>query len=316
MSSVKSIARGIRNSGFRGKIALNAPLANYTTYKIGGPADILCQPSCEEDIIVLISICSEKNLDVYVIGGGSKILAPDDGVRGVVIMIGELMNQLVASGDEINVMAGAKNKSLALKCAQLGIGSMEFIYDIPGRIGGSVVQNAGMKDQTISDNLSSVTFITVKGGKPELKTLHKSHLAFGYRTSSFKEWKNCIILSARFDMSNCPRTKPEEIMRKMEEIKAQRNKKFPCHQPSCGSVFKRPEGRYPGKLIEICSLGGTQIGGAQISKTHHNFFVNMGNAKASDIKSLVELTIEKVREKTGITLERELIYMEEARLLV
>ena len=303
------ILEEIIKRGFKGRVVENYPLSELTTYKTGGPAEILVEPSLVEDISIILNIVKEREIPLYIIGGGSKILAPDEGVRGIVMLIGDLMSGIEIVGQEVNVLAGTTDSEVARKCVEKGLSGLEWIADLPGRIGGSIVQNAGMNERTISDKLISVKYFRSDG---ILRETPRQQLDFGYRSSSFKRWGDSIIVSAKFMLDYGD---PQFLKMKMEEIIDSRHKKFPVNYPSCGSVFKRPQGHYPGKLIEECFPNGMKIGGAMISPLHHNFIVNTGNAKSSDIRELIDKIVEKVYEKTSIILERELIYMEETRFL-
>ncbi|MFH1438200.1 MAG: UDP-N-acetylmuramate dehydrogenase [Pseudomonadota bacterium] len=294
--------------GFSGRVTPQAPLAGCTTYRIGGPAELLVEPAEESDVKIVLDMVSERDVPLYVLGGGSKLLAPDEGVRGIVMLTGDLLGKIEVRGDEVVARAGARNAKLAEALAEEGLAGMEWIYDIPGRVGGSLVQNAGMNENSISDHLVEVIFFR-KGG--ELVRTAKDDLHFGYRSSSFKSWGDTVIVSARFRFTG--RGEPADVRTRMEEIKGRRHGKFPVTMPTCGSVFKRPEGHYPGALIEQCGLGGTKIGGAEISTRHHNFIVNRENATAADIRALVDLICERVMEEKGVVMERELIYFEEIR---
>jgi UDP-N-acetylmuramate dehydrogenase len=294
--------------GFSGRVGEQVALSGFTTYAIGGPAEVLVEPASAEDVRIILEVVKESGAPLYVLGGGSKILAPDEEVRGIVMVVGDLMAGIEVRGSELQAGAGVRNPVLAERTVREGLEGLEWIYDIPGRVGGSIVQNTGMSERSISDRLVDVTYMRGDGG---LRTSPLEDLRFGYRWSSFKAWGDAVIVSARFRLPQ--RADASELRGKMEEITRARHGKFPVECPSCGSVFKRPEGRFPGKLIEDCGLGGRKAGGAVISTRHHNFIVNTGGAASKDVRTLVELIVAAVREKTGITLERELLYLEEIR---
>ena len=298
----------ITHRGFSGRVTPQAPLADCTTYRIGGPAELMVEPSDENDVKIVLDMVSERDVPLYVLGGGSKLLAPDEGVKGIVMLTGDLLGRIDVRGTEVAAQAGAKNAKLAEVLAEEGLAGMEWIYDIPGRVGGSLVQNAGMNENSISDYLVEVSFFRRGAG---LLRARKEDLHFGYRSSSFKSWGDTVIAGARFRFPG--KGEPADLRARMEEIKGKRHGKFPVSMPTCGSVFKRPQGHYPGALIEQCGLGGTKIGGAQISTRHHNFIVNRENATAADIRALVDLVCRRVLEEKGVVMERELIYFEEIR---
>jgi UDP-N-acetylmuramate dehydrogenase len=287
-----AIAGELRRRGITGRVTAEAPLRDLTTYRIGGPAEALVEPAREDDVEIVLDFVREEGAALYVIGGGSKVL--------------DLMGEIRAAGDEMEALAGAPNALLAGKAAGEGWPGLEWIYDIPGRVGGSLVQNAGMNECSISDHLVEVRLF--RGFGPAA-AVGKEELEFGYRSSSFKTWGDAVIVSAKFRFEE--REDAGVIRGRMEEIRKERHGKFPVEMPTCGSVFKRPPGGYPGRLIEECGLGGTSAGGAAISTMHHNFIVNMGGAGAADVRNLVDLIERTVLERNGVKLERELIYMEE-----
>ncbi len=300
------ILRDLEDRGFSGRLRTGIALADFTTYGIGGPARVLAEPSRAEDVELVVDHACREGTRLYVLGGGSKILAPDDEVEGIVMLMGDLFSKAAVSGNELRAAAGLSNPALAEAAAGAGLWGLEWIYDIPGRVGGSLVQNAGMNECSISEHLVEVTFFR---SDCTLRTVGKEELTFGYRTSSFKTWGDTVIVEALFRFER--EGDPAGIRRAMDEIRAKRHAKFPVDLPTCGSVFKRPEGNYPGRLIQDCGLGGRRIGGAEISTLHHNFIVNRGGARASDVKALVDLVTETVEKRFGVTLERELIYLEE-----
>jgi UDP-N-acetylmuramate dehydrogenase len=301
-----SIPKELQQRGFSGRVREKVPLAGYTTYRIGGPAEALVEPVRDEDVEIVVRFVRDTATPLVVLGGGSKILAPDEGAAGIVMLLGDLFAGIEVRGETIEAAAGVPNALLAETAALRGLRGFEWICDIPGRVGGSLVQNAGMNECCVSGPLESVTFLR---SDVRLQTAGRDGLEFGYRSSSFKTWGDAVIVSARFRLGE--RGDPDAIAGEMEAVRRKRHARFPVSQPTCGSVFKRPEGHFPGKLIEECGLGGTAIGGAAISTMHHNFIVNTGAATAADVKALVDLITRRVLERTGISLERELIYLEE-----
>jgi UDP-N-acetylmuramate dehydrogenase len=302
----RHILEALSGRGFSGRLRTSVPLSGCTTYGIGGPARVLAEPSRTEDVEIVVDCVCREGMGLYVMGGGSKILAPDHEVDGIVMLMGDLFSQVTVSGGELRAASGLSNPALAERAAAAGLPGLEWIFDIPGRVGGSLVQNAGMNEHSISEHLVEVTLFR---SDVRLHRIEKKDLAFGYRTSSFKQWGDTVIVEALFRFER--EADPAGIRQAMDEIRARRHAKFPVDLPTCGSVFKRPEGHYPGRLIQDCGLGGRRIGGAEISTLHHNFIVNRGGARASDVKALVDLVTETVENRFGVTLERELIYLEE-----
>ncbi len=280
----------------------NVALAPYTTYRIGGPAEAFVETGREEDILRLVQQCHKHSIPLTILGLGSNVLVPDEGIEGLVLRIVDHSSRPTLDGDVLDVPAACSDETFAHFAASNGVPGFGFLYDIPGTIGGAIVQNAAM-DASIADRLLDVTFLDSKGN---LHQLPRESLHMGYRTSLFKlEWG--VVLRARFHVSE--RQPPEELLASMEAVKKKRRSKYPMEFPNCGSVFKRPEGDYAGRLIEAAELGGLRIGGAAVSTKHHNFIINDQNATAEDIRRLVEEVRCKVKERFGVDLERELIYL-------
>jgi len=296
--------------GFRGAIEPGALLSGWTTYRIGGPAQLLVQPSSRADVRGALELVEETGVPLYVLGAGSKVLAPDEGVEGIVMVVGDALSALAvdAARGEVVAEAGVRNADLAAACARAGLPGLEFLYDIPGRVGGSLVQDTSMNEERISNNLADVTFCR-RGGVET--TMARGELSFSYRSSSFKTWNDTVIVAARFLFA--ARDDPAAVAARMEEIRAKRHGKFPADACSCGSVFLRPPGDYPGRVVQAAGLGPLAIGGAQINPLHNNFIVNNGGAKAADVKAIVDRVHAAALAKTGIDLRREIIYMEEIR---
>ncbi len=280
----------------------NVPLAPYTTYRIGGPAEVFVETGREEDILRLVQLCRKHSIPLTILGLGSNVLVPDEGIEGLVLRVVDPGAKPELDGDVLDCPAACSDETLARFAASHGCAGFGFLYDIPGAVGGAIVQNAAM-DVSIADKLLDVTFVDARG---ELRRLPLDSLHMGYRTSLFKhEWG--VVLGARFDVSE--RKPPEELHASMEAVRTTRRSKYPMEFPNCGSVFKRPEGDYAGRLIEAAELGGLRVGGAAVSTKHHNFIVNDRNATAEDIRRLVEEVRTRVRERFDVELERELIYL-------
>jgi UDP-N-acetylmuramate dehydrogenase len=307
---IDEIGERLRDRGFGGVIEQGALLSGWTTYRIGGPARLLVQPSSRADVRAVLELVEETGAALYVIGGGSKLLAPDEGVEGIVMVVGDLLAGIAVDEalGEVIAGAGARNADLAAACARAGFPGLEFLADIPGRVGGSLVQDTSMNEERISNPLADVSFFR-RGGVEERRA--RSDLRFSYRSSSFKTWNDTVIVEARFRFA--ARDDPAAIAARMEEIRARRHARFPADEASCGSVFLRPPGDFPGRVVQAAGLGPLAVGGAQISPLHNNFIVNRGGARAADVKALVDRIHAAALEKTGIDLRREIIYMEEIR---
>ncbi len=284
-------------------VRFDEPMCRHTSFKIGGPADILCVPQSVEEIQNLIKYFKDNSVNYMIIGNGSNLLVSDLGIDGAVIKIGNAMSEIKVIGEEMIVDAGAllsKTANVALSNELTGI---EAISGIPGTIGGAIYMNAGAYGTEIKDVLKSVTFINEEG---EVKTLPAKDLELGYRKSMFTD-KNDIILSCVLKLE---KGNKEEISEKMKEYTKQRTQKQPLSYPSAGSTFKRPEGYFAAKLIEDSGLKGYGIGGAKISELHAGFVINYNNATAQNVLDLMKYTQEKVFEKFGVKIEPEVKIIE------
>lgn len=280
-------------------VRLNEPMSRHTSFKIGGAADIFCMPHNGAEMKVLVKYFKSNSIDFMIMGNGSNMLVGDGGIRGAVIKPGGELSQISASGDEITAGAGVLLSKAANTALANELSGMEALSGIPGSVGGAVSMNAGAYGTEIGDVLKEVTFIDEN---LETKTLSADKLGLSYRKSIFTDTDR-IILSAVFKLKKGSK---EEIAAAMREFTKRRTEKQPLSYPSAGSVFKRPEGHFAGKLIEDCGLKGYSIGGAEISKLHAGFIINYDNATAEDVKNLIKYTQERVFEKFGVKLEPEI----------
>jgi len=278
------------------KIIKNEPMKNHTSFKIGGPADEFCIAKNEEEIIELISYAKEKNIPYFVMGNGSNLLVSDKGIRGLVINLSGAFSEYEISGDVIKAKSGALLSTLAKAAQRESLTGMEFASGIPGTLGGAIYMNAGAYNGQMSDIVKSVTYLE----NGEIKTL-ESGFGFGYRKSVFADM-GAIILEAELQLK---KGNIDEIKEKTEDLKRRRTEKQPLNLPSAGSVFKRPEGHFAGRLIEAAGLKGYKIGGAAVSGKHAGFIVNTGGATASDVMSLIKHIQSEVKNKFGVELETE-----------
>ena len=297
------IARALKEVAISG-VRENYPLKEATTYKIGGPAEFFIETGFVSEIAAIVKFCALRGVPLTVLGAGSNVLAPDEGVSGVCLRVYDASANPSIENESIVSSGAVTDKSLAEFVAERGISGFEFLYDIPGTVGGAIVQNAGMNEHEVKNGILEATIVNKKG---EAVVFSGEEHRLGYRTSRLKEeWG--IIVEAKFRIDL--RDDPSAIFGRMKELKETRAGKFPMEYPNCGSVFKRPTGYYAGKLIQDAGLGGASVGGAMVSPKHRNFIVNTGGATASDIKLLVERIISEVYAKFGVRLERELIYLE------
>ena len=280
------------------------PMSLHTTFRIGGPADLFVTPGSIQAVADSIRICKETQTPCAVIGNGSNLLVSDTGYRGVIIQIGRNLNQVSVNGEEIRAQAGAMLSVIAKTALSESLTGFEFASGIPGTLGGAAVMNAGAYGGEMKDVLTEVTVLTREG---EIRTIPAEKLEMGYRTSLAAK-NGWIILEAvlKFQKGDA-----EAIRGRMEELKMQRVTKQPLELPSAGSVFKRPEGYFAGKLIMDAGLRGFTVGGAQISEKHCGFVVNKGGATAEDVRNLICAVQKKVQEDAGVKLEPEVKFLGE-----
>ncbi len=279
------------------EIKKNELMKNHTSFKIGGPADEFCAVKTAREIAEMIEYAKEKGIPYTVIGNGSNLLVSDKGIRGLVIKIARGFDYAEVSGEEINAESGILLSRLANVALGNNLSGMEFASGIPGTLGGAIYMNAGAYGGEMKDIVESVIYLE----NGEIKTACEDELAFGYRKSMFA-LKNAVIISAKISLK---KAKHAEIKAKMEDFKERRTSKQPLSMPSAGSVFKRPERHFAGKLIEDAGLKGFSVGGAEVSEKHSGFIVNTGGATAQDVLDLIDHIQKTVYEKSGVRLETE-----------
>ena len=280
------------------------PLAQLTTFRIGGAAEMLATPRSEAALLRLLLLLAEAGIPRVLIGNGSNLLAPDAGYRGVVIRTVGL-HQMACSAHTITAECGVALSAVAALANRHGIGGFPSLAGIPATLGGAIFMNAGAGEAAIGDRVLSVRAVPACGGPPI--TLGHDECHFGYRKSIFMS-RGLLVLSA--ELSGDPEV-PELLLSRTAEAIAARRRKQPLTLPSAGSVFKRPPGDYAARLIEAAGLKGYRIGGAAVSEKHAGFIVNLGDATAADVKALVEVIRTTVFESFGVMLEREIEYLGE-----
>ena len=294
MSKIEAIENLLKDS----EVLENEALKKYSFTKTGGKADILVRVKSEEDFQNIIKYSKENNIELTILGNGSNVLISDEGIRGIVVITSEL-NAIDLSEDNIlSCYAGTTLEELANFCIENSLTNLEFSCGIPGSVGGAIFMNAGAYGGEMKVVVQKVEVFTRDGEK---KTYTNEEMQFSYRHSVIQETKE-IILKVYFKMD---KGNKEEIVAKVEDLNKQRSDKQPLEYPSCGSVFKRPEGYFAGKLIQDAGLQGLTIGGAQVSKKHAGFMVNVDNATCEDYKNLIKKVQEKVLENSGVELECE-----------
>lgn len=280
------------------RVMSDEPMANHTTFRIGGPADILVLPASVEEITAVLQLAREAAIPITVLGRGSNVLVSDKGIRGVVLRLGKHLSHIRHEGATLYAGAGASLGDVSRYAAKLSLTGLEFAIGIPGTIGGAVYMNAGAYEGEMRQVVTAVTAICPDCG---LKRYTGEELDFGYRHSAFSD-NGCLICEVEVSLK--PGDEPT-IRSKMDDCTFRRNSKQPVELPSAGSVFKRPPGYYAGTLIEQTGLKGLTIGGAQVSSKHAGFIVNIGGATASDVLALIREVQQRVYEKFQVKLEPE-----------
>ena len=280
---------------FRGTIKLNQPLASFTTFRIGGPADYYLEPLDKDDVVNVIKYFQANVSPFMIIGNASNLLISDQGYRGAVLNLESALGDVRKEGDFVVAEAGAHLAKFVDFCVQRGLGGVEMLAGIPGTMGGAVIMNAGAYGGEISDHLVEVEVL--REGK--VIWIKKEEGGFSYRRSGFTR---DVVLAGRFKP---PRMDKTELMRRRRELLVKRNLAQPVNYPNAGSIFKNPAGTYAAKLIEAVGLKGLKHGGAQISERHGNFIVNTGSARAGDVLELIREAQHEVFKKFKVRLDLE-----------
>lgn len=275
------------------------PMAKHTSFRIGGPVEIMAFPKTTTELTVLLQAAETLGIKPVILGAGTNVLAPDAGFPGLCICLKDALNGMeLLDNDRVRIMAGVTMSRAAVFAANHGLSGMEFAHGIPGTVGGGVYMNAGAYGGEICNICESVDVMDLHGN---LRTLTKEQMQFSYRHSLLEE-ENGIVVAAVFSLRQ---KDPEEIKAKMKELQGKRSASQPLDLPSAGSAFKRPVGGYAAALIDAAGLKGFTVGGAAISTKHAGFAVNIGGATAEDVKALLQQVSDRVFENSGIRLEPE-----------
>lgn len=282
-------------------IKYNEQMSSYTTFKIGGPAEVLIKIETVEQLQEVLNLAKTESIPLTIIGNGSNLLVKDKGIKGIVLKIGIKTLEIKKENQDITIKVGSGIKLgwLAQKMLKEEITGLEFASGIPGTIGGAVRMNAGAYGSEMKDIISKITYIDKLG---KINTIENKQAEFSYRNSIFKNNKN-IITEVEIKLQQGKKT---EIQKKMLEYSNSRKEKQPIEYASAGSTFKRGENFITAQLIDECGIKGYQIGGAQISEKHAGFIINKGNATAKDVVELIEYTKEQVYKKFGKKIETEI----------
>jgi UDP-N-acetylmuramate dehydrogenase len=283
------------------EIRENVSLAPLTYYRIGGPARYYSRPETTESLLEILTWARNEEIPMFILGAGTNLLVSDRGYAGLVICLRGFKGEIGRPGTsgEWQVGSGALFTPWVRKTAYLGFAGVEALIGIPGTVGGALRMNAGAFSQEICQTLIDIEVID---NNLNIIQLNSRDIGFSYRRAPGLDDK--IILQARFRLAQDDTSRLIEHIR---QIIALRRNRQPLQWPSCGSVFKRPEGDYAGRLIEAAGLKGMTVGGAQIAEDHANFIINKKKAKSEDVLKLIKMAKKKVQEEFGVTLEREVI---------
>jgi UDP-N-acetylmuramate dehydrogenase len=283
-----------------GTVAAQADLAALNTFGIGGPATLLVEPASPDDIALTMEEARTAGLPLYVLGAGSNVIVPDEGVAGIVLRLAGGLDSLTLVDGTVVAEAGVSDQRLAEFALEHRLAGFEWIYDIPGSVGGAVFMNAGNADGEIADSCLWVDYVTSAG---QVARCDGQALQFSYRRSIFQEDVRGIVW--RTGLRPAGEASPDVIREKMEAIRDLRRCKFPEETLCAGSIFKRPPGHFAGKLIEEAGCGGLRVGGALVSPRHKGFIVNTGGATAHDVLALIDEVRQRVLDSSGVQLETE-----------
>ena len=280
------------------KIFLKEKMFNWTTFKTGGVADVVVEPENITEILLLVKFLREENYKYYILGNGSNLLISDQGIRGCIVHFGSLFSNIIINEEFLYAQSGASMSLISNALLEHNLTGFEELSGIPGTIGGAIVMNAGAYNKEISDLVISVDCIDKNNN---IITIKKNDLDFRYRHSNIEE-NGLIVVAVRLLLKYGDKT---EIQKKIEYYKKLRYAKQPI-EPSAGSVFKRPENAFASILIQDSNLQGLRIGGAEVSKKHAGFIVNIDNATSTDIFKIINIVRDKIKTYYNIVLEPEI----------
>lgn len=295
--TIDKVYKELKELGIK-DIRKNELMKKHTTFRIGGPADIMILPSNEEEIIEVVSYCRKEDIDFMILGNGSNLLVKDKGIRGVVIKLNEDFAKISVDGTRIRAQSGALLTAISRKAMEHSLTGFEFANGIPGSIGGAITMNAGAYGGEIKDIVYKVRVLDRKN---RILEYTNQEMNFRYRGSRIKD-DDLIVLEAIIELE---KGNFNTIKDKMKELTVKRTTKQPLNKASGGSTFKRPEGYYAAKLIEDSGLKGVKYGKAQVSDKHSGFIINTGDASCKEVLELIEIVKKTVRDKYNVSLEME-----------
>lgn len=280
---------------------MNESLKKHTTYRIGGPADLMIFPKSKQDLIKVIEIINENKIQLTILGSGSNVLVSDNGIRGAVISLKNSLKQIEVDDNILYAECGTMLGKIVKHAVKNNLIGLENLNGVPGTLGGALIMNAGAWGGEISENLIHVEVIN---SKSEIQKIQKKDLNFSYRQSSFN--KDDILLSAKFNLKKADK---DIIKENFIEAQSGRKKSQPLNKKSAGSLFKNPKNNSAGKLLDEAGLKGFSIGDAKISEKHANFFINDGDASSRDMLMLIKKAHKEVKDKFNVNLSLEVKLM-------
>lgn len=281
------------------KIIKKALMKDFTSFRIGGPADIVAEPKDIKELVELIKFLRNNGIIFYILGNGTNLLVSDKGIRGCVVHIGKNLSKIRVNGNKIEAEAGASLREIAETALKHNLQGFEELSGIPGTIGGAAAMNAGAYEKEIRDIFSSANAINEAG---RVVKLSKDAMNFSYRKSAVSDGKFIITQV----VINLQEGNKKDIIANMERYKNLRIARQPLEYPSAGSTFKRPEGRFASKLIQDANLMGESVGDAEVSEKHAGFIINKGNATAQDVYKLINRVQVDIRTYFNVLLEPEI----------
>lgn len=299
MSELTCLQQKLKQYDIKCELKFDEPMSKHTSFRIGGGAEVMAFPKTLDELAEVLRLSGLLDCKIRILGAGTNVLAPDEGISGIVLCLKDGLNGMENLGDgKIRIDSGVTMTRAAIFAANLGLSGLEFAHGIPGTVGGGVYMNAGAYGGEICQICESVTTMDMAGN---LKIRSKEEMEFSYRHSVLEDTEE-IVVSSVFSLTGKP---TDEIKAVMKDLMARRSASQPLDLPSAGSAFKRPKTGYAAALIDQCGLKGYRVGGAGISEKHAGFAVNLGGATAEDVQNLLQQVSEKVFENTGIQLEPE-----------
>lgn len=291
-------------SQYIGDVRLDEPMSRHTSFKVGGPVDVLALPETKEEVLHAVQTLAAIDCPVLIMGRGTNLLVRSGGIRGAIIKLADNFSGVTVKGDCVTAQSGTALSALVRAAMAKGLGGAAFLAGIPGTLGGAVAMNAGAYGGETCEFIEEVYLVSHAG---EI-TLRREEMRFGYRRSVLNDYP-LIITGAKLKLQHVP---AKDTKAQVAELAERRREKQPLEYPSAGSTFKRPEGCYAGTLIQQTGLKGVSVGGAQVSEKHAGFIINTGNATPEDILNLIALVQQRVFEASGVKLEPEVKIVGEA----